>query len=149
MMNQMSFNNMNFFNPMMNHNFVNNNNQFQQMIQQQLIQMQQIMQQQRQQQIQQEEMLMKQQIENQNQSITVWFRSGRREVPKNAYSIECRMKDKISVVIERYRNKSADREEKKFISNAINLNPNQTVEEAGLCNNSNIYVFEYEGVKGG
>ena len=145
MMNQMSFNNMNFFNPMMNPNFVNNI-QIQQMIQQQLMQMQQMMQQQ---QIQQEEMLMKQQIENQNQSIAVWFRSGRREVPKNAYSIECRKKDKISVVIERYRNKTADRGEKTFIFNAINLNPNQTVEEAGLCNNSNIYVFEYEGVKGG
>ena len=145
MMNQMSFNNMNFFNPMMNPNFVNNI-QIQQMIQQQLMQMQQMMQQQ---QIQQEEMLMKQQIENQNQSIDVLFRYYLEGLPKNV-RIKCRMKDKVSDVIERYRNEANDRSQtKKFIFNAIGLNPNQTVEEARLSNNSVIVVVETEGVRGG
>ena len=145
MMNQMSFNNMNFFNPMMNPNFVNNI-QIQQMIQQQLMQMQQMMQQQ---QIQQEEMLMKQQIENQNQSIDVLFRYYSEGLPKNV-RIKCRMKDKVSDVIERYRNEANDRSQtKKFIFNAIGLNPNQTVEEVRLSNNSVIVVVETEGVRGG
>ena len=101
-----------------------------------------------QQQIQQEEMLMKQQIEKQNQSFTVSFRFEGES--KNVYNIQCRMKDKISDVIERYRNKSSDRRQtKKFVFNAKVLNSDQTVEEAGLSNNSVIYVIETDGVRVG
>ena len=139
MMNQMAMNNMNFFNPMMNPNFVNNNNQFQQMIQQQLMQMQQMLLQ----------PPMNQQMENIQKiedKITVKFRKDRAEpIP-----VKCSLNNSISDIIKKYRKYSLDNEpEEKFIFNAKALSPNLTVAEAGLTNNSNIFVVETNGLRGG
>ena len=50
--------------------------------------------------------------------------------------------DKISDIIEKYRNKSNDRRKKlRFISNVKNLNPNLTAFESQLINNSLIWVI--------
>ena len=139
MMNQMAMNNMNFFNPMMNPNFVNNNNQFQQMIQQQLMQMQQMLLQ----------PPMNQQMENIQKiedKITVKFRKDRAEpIP-----VKCSLNNSISDIIKKYRKYSLDNEpEEKFIFNAKALSPSLTVAEAGLTNNSNIFVVETNGLRGG
>jgi len=140
MMNQMGMNNnMNFFNPMMNPNFVNNNNQFQQLIQQQLMQMQQMLLQ----------PPMNQQMENIQKiedKITVKFRKDRAEpIP-----VKCSLNNSISDIIKKYRKYSLDNEpEEKFIFNAKALSPSLTVAEAGLTNNSNIFVVETNGLRGG
>jgi len=139
MMNQMAMNNMNFFNPMMNPNFVNNNNQFQQMIQQQLMQIQQMLLQ----------PPMNQQMENIQKiedKITVKFRKDRAEpIP-----VKCSLNNSISDIIKKYRKYSLDNEpEEKFIFNAKALSPSLTVAEAGLTNNSNIFVVETNGLRGG
>ncbi len=130
---------MNFFNPMMNPNFVNNNNQFQQMIQQQLMQMQQMLLQ----------PPMNQQMENIQKiedKITVKFRKDRAEpIP-----VKCSLNNSISDIIKKYRKYSLDNEpEEKFIFNAKALSPSLTVAEAGLTNNSNIFVVETNGLRGG
>ena len=138
-MNQMAMNNMNFFNPMMNPNFVNNNNQFQQMIQQQLMQIQQMLLQ----------PPMNQQMENIQKiedKITVKFRKDRAEpIP-----VKCSLNNSISDIIKKYRKYSLDNEpEEKFIFNAKALSPSLTVAEAGLTKNSNIFVVETKGLRGG
>ena len=57
--------------------------------------------------------------------------------------------EKVSELIEKYRNKSGDREpNKKFIFNAKNLTPSLTCAEAGLCSGANIFVLYKKGIKG-
>ena len=69
--------------------------------------------------------------------INVIFRVGG---PKPVL-IECKTREKVSSLIEKYRNKSGDRDDnKKFIFNAKNLNLSLTVAEAGITNNANIFV---------
>ena len=78
--------------------------------------------------------------------ILVHFREGH----NSHVSVECRFEDKISEIIERYRNLSSNNDEtNKFIFNAKALNPSLTVAEAGLNNNSNIFVVETNGIRGG
>ena len=143
MMNPMfNSNNMNFFNPLINPNF--NYNQYQQILQQQMMQFQQAM--------QQQEMIMRQQMENfqkeqnQNNEISVFFHRGN----GGGIEIRCSLKDKCSDIIQKYKNletKKSDTE--KFIFNAKALHPSLTVEEAVLTHNSNIFVVETKGVRGG
>ena len=131
MMNQMGMNNnMNFFDPMMNPNFVNNNNQFQQLMQQQLMQMQQMLQQ----------PPVNQQIED---KITVTFRA------EKLIFVKCSLNDSVSDIIKKYRKYSLDNEpDERFIYNAKVLSPSLTVAEAGLMNNSVIFV-EKTRLRGG
>ena len=147
MMNQIEMNNMNNFNPMMNQNFAINNNQLQQLMQQQLMQMQQMMQQQQ----MQQEMQMNQQMndfqkqEEISNNINLHFRKD-----LDNYSVQCHLNEKISKVIERYRNMASDfKETEKFIFNAKALNPSLTVIEAGLNDGALIFVVETKGVRGG
>ena len=142
--NQMPNNNNmnNFFNPLLNPNF--NYNQYQQILQQQMMQFQQAM--------QQQEMIMRQQMENfqkeqnQNLEIIVIFRRGNDRPIK----IRCSLKDKCSDIIQKYKNlvtKKSDTE--KFVFNAKTLYPSLTAEEAGIINNSDIFVVETKGIRGG
>ena len=91
-----------------------------------------------------------QQIINQNESknkfINVIFR-----VPGGGgIMISCKKDDKVSDIIEKYRSKANDYSlTKKFIFEARNLHPQKTLIEAGLKNNSNIFVVETYGVRGG
>ena len=53
------------------------------------------------------------------------------------------------LILEKYKNKSGDRNpEKKFIFNAKMLSPDLTLSEAGITNNSNIFVVSTKGIKG-
>ena len=59
------------------------------------------------------------------------------------YFIQILSNDLISVIIEKYRNESNDnRKNIKFIFNGKELNINTTASEAGLSNNSNIFVVK-------
>ena len=63
--------------------------------------------------------------------------------------IQCTPNDKVSDIIEKYRNKANDRDDtKKFIFNAKNLNTSLSVAEAGITNNANIFVVATKGIKG-
>ena len=65
-------------------------------------------------------------------------------------SVECSLEDKISDVIQKYREKSNDNEDNlKFIFNSRRLNPSITVNEAGLNNNSLIFISESKRIMGG
>ena len=64
-------------------------------------------------------------------------------------TIQARIDEKVSDLIQRYRDKSGDHDTtKKFIFNAKNLNQSLTVGEAGITNNGNIFVVTTHGVKG-
>ena len=63
--------------------------------------------------------------------------------------IQCMPHEKVSELIERYRNKTGDRDpQKKFIFNAKNLAPSLSLSEAGISNNANIFVVATKGIKG-
>ena len=79
--------------------------------------------------------------------ISVIFRqneSGQRYQQIPTIEIKCYTCDKVSSLIERYREKSGDYDKNvKFIYNAKNLRVVLTVYEAGIIDNSNIFVFQY------
>ena len=55
---------------------------------------------------------------------------------------KCKSDEKVSNIIDRYREKSLDDDNKiKFFFNAKELNKNLTLSEAGITNNSNIFVI--------
>ena len=118
--NNMNNNNDNFFNPMLNP--MNNENQMQQQMMQQQI--------------------MQQQMEIQNKDISIIFRQSRensKEIPP--VTIQCKLDDRVSFAIEKYRNVSGDKDSnKKFIYNAKCLNPTLTKREADIHNDGNIFV---------
>ena len=62
--------------------------------------------------------------------------------------IKCNFKDKVSDIIEKYRNKANDyNENRKFIFSAKNLEPSYSVAEAGLIDHSIIYVISTGDLK--
>ena len=69
---------------------------------------------------------------------------------KKKFMIECRYEDKISDVIERYRNESNDNRKKlRLIYRAKPLHPNKTVRECDIINNANIIALDpTEGIVG-
>ena len=95
--------------------------------------------------------------QNQNQLNTgrapggknIFFRkngTGEKDPP---LMIQCMDNEKVSEVIKRYRTKANDHDNsKRFIFNAKQLNESLTVAEAGLTDNSNIFVVTTKGVKG-
>ena len=93
------------------------------------------------------------QFEQPKTNICVHFRTGKKtkdgkELPP--YMIQCNVNEKVSKVIEKYRIMANDyKKTKKFIYNALALNPSLTVAEAHLTDNSMIYVVETEGLTGG
>ena len=92
------------------------------------------------------------QIEESKKYITLIFRTGKKDKDGNPIDpmIQCTLDEKVSKIIERYRMKANDVEtNKKFIFNAIALNHSLTVAEAGLSDNSNIFVMNTKSVRGG
>ena len=85
------------------------------------------------------------------QGINVVFRAqGALENNQEPITVQCMLDDKISHIIQKYRNKSGDyNDQEKFIFNTKNLVPSLTVVEAGIIHNSIIYVVSAEGIKGG
>ena len=66
----------------------------------------------------------------------------------NTIMIQCHLTDKIAVIIEKYRTKSLDREEKNFVFNAKKLILTLTAAESGLNDFSTIFVLKTKDVKG-
>ena len=85
------------------------------------------------------------QIQNSN-NISVAFRRqvGEGRPPQPPLMIQCTLNDKVSSLIQSYCNKSGDHdiEHRKFIFNAKKLNETLTVAEAGMNNNSAIFVLD-------
>ena len=145
-MNQINQNNSFDANPFMiqpNNLFINQQQQMmaqQQMIQQRMMQMQQQQQQQA-------------EAAKRGQGFSVIFRkriyTGQAFGSEMILMIQCNPNDKVSDIIEKYRNKANDRDNtKKFIFNARNLNTSLSVAEAGITNNANIFVVATKGIKG-
>ena len=165
-MNQINQNNNFDANPFMiqpNNLFIN---QQQQMMQQQMMDQQQMMQR-RMMQIQQSEAAKQAQMQNilnnqgqgmgnqdtsqgQAQGFGVIFRvSGATGQVVASIRIQCTPYDKVSDIIEKYRNEAYDRDNtKKFIFNAKYLNTSLSVAEAGITNDANIFVVATKGIKG-
>ena len=97
------------------------------------------------------------QAQNNNNSnfINLKFRAGglQRQTQQDdsdaGIVIQCTLDEKLSVIVDRYKNKSGDDiTDKKFVYNAKNLNLTLTAAEAGLINNSIIFVLNTKNVKG-
>ena len=78
---------------------------------------------------------------NQINSINAIFRAYDQNGVLPPLIINCKLDEKVSDIIEKYRNKSGDMDPNKiFVFNAKKMNPNLTVEETGIVNNGNIFV---------
>ena len=76
--------------------------------------------------------------------LTIFFRqSGQSTIKPNPVVINCYSNDSLLSVIEKYRIISNDRDtSKKFIYNAKRLQFDKNMAEAGITNNSNIFVVK-------
>ena len=85
----------------------------------------------------------------QGREVKIYFRKDSYEVQKTIF-ISARMKDKVSQIIEKYRNISNDYDEEiRFIFNSKVLHPSLTLEEAGLSEDAIIFVVIPKSVRGG
>ena len=63
--------------------------------------------------------------------------------------IQCMKNEKVSTLIEKYRNKTNDRDlTEKFVFNANTLDPQLFVFETGITDGSHIFIVETKGVDG-
>ena len=89
-----------------------------------------------------------QNVSNNSKGITVYFRKNDQPDQK-PYSIQCNLTDKVSDIIQKYRNKSLDDDStKKFIFNAKAVDPTLIASEQGLTDQANIFVVTTKNVKG-
>ena len=160
-----NINNQNNINFNMNNNFQQMDNQpivFEQqqqmMIAQQMALMQQQMMAQQQEAMRQEQMNnILNNIQNKNEKnynknfvLSLRFKQcwGDIHQDKSLFAINCNFKDKVSDIIEKYRNKAKDYDENiDFIFNAKRLEPSYSVGESGLENNSQISVVRIGDLK--
>lgn len=89
-----------------------------------------------------------------SQFINIIFRVGEQLQPQQDGQvkktiIQCNLNDKISDIVDKYRTKSLDTEEKKFVFNAKTLDLKLTAAEAGLVDNATIYALNTKNVMGG
>ena len=80
-------------------------------------------------------------IEN-NISINFYFKE------ELIFTIKCSTDEKFKNVIQRIKNKIGYIEKPLFIYNAKKINEDLTIAEAGITNNSNIFIVETKGIKG-
>ena len=88
---------------------------------------------------------------NESEYITVTFRQAiegsNKTIPT---TIQCNINEKVSDIIEKYRNETGDRDlTEKFVYMAKVLNPAITLREAGMENNSSVFVVVTKGLAGG
>ena len=90
-----------------------------------------------------------------SQNINVYFRAGgeQNQQPQpgdqaGRIQIQATLDEKVSSIIDKYRNKTGDKEEKRFVFNAKSLNQTLTAAEAGLMDNSTIFVLRTKDIKG-
>ena len=100
-----------------------------------------------------------QQIPSDNDFISVVFRLGstngnnsnqiveQKDGP--TITIQCKANDKVEEIIKKYRQKTGFKDKARFFFNAKNLCPTLTVAEAGITNNSHIFVVSIENLYGG
>ena len=90
--------------------------------------------------------------QSQGQGISVIFRVSINQANVQtgpAITIQCTLDEKVGTIIERYRNKTGDKDTtKKFIFNAKSLNPTLSLAEAGITHNANIFVMVTKDIKG-
>ena len=98
----------------------------------------------------QQKMMQQQMEQNQTDNyFNVIFRVSGKGMDAPPITIQCQANEKISSIINKYRTKSGDAEQKKkFIFNAKVLNPTLTAAESGLANNSTIHVINLKGLEG-
>ena len=91
------------------------------------------------------------QINTQDKEITIIFRKNSSNNERTRHtSVQCLPNEKISDIIQKYREKSGDNDQSlKFIYNSYKLNPELTVKQADLLNNSNVFVIVTQGIVGG
>ena len=149
-----NMNNNNLFN-INNNNFnmsnMMDNNQMQQQIMQQQMMQQQILAQQQQAMFQQmmAQQMMQQTAHQQNHIYVNFRKTGACGQGSASIMIHCLLDEKVSSIIEKYRNACNDRDTNiKFIFHALPLNPSLTLSEAGITNNENIFIVRTDGVKG-
>ena len=74
--------------------------------------------------------------------MEITFIKNNQNEPKRSIKIFCLDSEKVGDIIEKYRIKADDKnKEEKFICNAKKLNPDLTVAEAGLIDQSRIFVM--------
>ena len=84
-----------------------------------------------------------------NDNIMVLFKIRGEGQNSNLVNVQINSNDSVSLLIEKYRNKTGDFEQKKrFIFNAKELKKNQTCIEAGLFNDSIVQVINIKDVNG-
>ena len=82
---------------------------------------------------------------NNSDEFNVIFRRG-----DHAIIVQCLKSEKVSDLIQKYRNESGDSDcSKKFIFNGKQLNGYLTVAEVGIVKDANIFVVPTKGIKGG
>ena len=76
-------------------------------------------------------------------NLNIIFKVRGRENNEDQFNIQIQADEKVSTLIQKYRNKSGDFViQKKFIFNAKSLNPSLSCAEAGLSNNSIVQVID-------
>jgi hypothetical protein len=79
----------------------------------------------------------------QRKPLSVIFRANSARKIKTPICVSCMLEDKVSSIIDKYREKSGDKAPNiKFYFNAKNLDTRLSVSEVGLTNNANIFVLE-------
>lgn len=86
----------------------------------------------------------------QGNEICVIFRNNSANGKNSApITIQCMKNEKVSTLIEKYRNKTNDRDlTEKFVFNANTLDPQLFVFETGITDGSHIFIVETKGVDG-
>ena len=79
---------------------------------------------------------------NDENNLFINFKIYTKEGEYHEFKVKCTKNEKVSDIIERYRNMTGDTDKEiRFIINAINLVLSKTVNESGITNNSTILVF--------
>ena len=82
-------------------------------------------------------------VGNSMTSINVIFKYYDQNGAPHNLIIKCKLDEKAFDIIEKYRNKSGDSDpEKRFYFDSKRINPNLTLKEIGIMNNSVIFVAE-------
>ena len=82
--------------------------------------------------------------------LTVIFRKSSESSDEPPVMVQCMPDERVSEIIEKYRNKSGDYDfSKNFIYNAMALHPSLTKAEAGLTESANIFFVSPHCLRGG
>ena len=87
---------------------------------------------------------------NEGSEILINFRRNNPTFEKQLIKIYANPEDRVSTIIKKYRKEGNDYDEdRRFIFNSRILYPSVSLREAGITNNSNVFVVVTKGVQGG